>query len=395
MNSWSAAVHQQAEPRENKTRVLHLRTVVGRGGGPEKTLLNSHRYAASAFDIRLLYIHPRDDAEFDLPFRASKCGADLTVIAERGPWDPGTLVGLVRKIRDFRPHILHAHDYKTDLLATLLSFPFRTPCVATLHGNVTQDRRLNLYYRLDRWALRRMLRVMAVSRDLREQAIASGVASEKCVLVENGVDVEHYRRANLQAAAKSTLGIPSDSFLLGAVGRLMPEKGFDLLIRAVAPLCDEFPNVRLQIAGDGTERRRLEAIINQLDCAGRIELVGHRADVRDLLEACDVFVLSSRREAFPNVVLEAMAMETPVVASRIAGLPQLIIDGETGLLVEPDNVEGFTTAVRRLIESKSLRNRLTSAARALVETRFTFAERMRKEFDVYDELLGTKSIEPP
>jgi glycosyltransferase involved in cell wall biosynthesis len=106
-------------------------------------------------------------------------------------------------------------------------------------------------------------------------------------------------------------------------------------------------------------------------------------------------VLSSRREAFPNVVLEAMAMETPVVASRIAGLPQLIIDGETGLLVEPDNVEGFTTAVRRLIESKSLRNRLTSAARALVETRFTFAERMRKEFDVYDELLGTKSIEPP
>lgn len=388
-------MHRPANKTTGKTRVLHLRTVVGRGGGPEKTLLNSHRHAGNDYDIRLLYVHPCDDPDFDLPARAAALGADMTVLAERGPWDPRTVVGLVREIRAFRPHILHSHDYKTDLFASLVSVPFGIPCVATLHGNVTRSHRLNFYYRLDRWALRRMRRVMAVSRDLRDEVVSFGVDPQRCILIENGIDTEHYRRTKSRDAAKSAIGVPADSFLLCAIGRLMPEKGFDVLIQAAAKLCREFPNVRLQIAGEGPERRRLEAIINEIDVGGRIGLIGHRSDVRDLLEASDVFVLSSHREAFPNVVLEAMAMETPVVASRIAGIPEMIFDRETGLLFESEDIAELAAAVRTMIESELLRSRLTFAARSLVEARFTFSERMRKEFAVYDELLGIGTIRRP
>lgn len=388
-------MHQPAERTTGKTRVLHLRTVVGKGGGPEKTLLHSHRYAADAFDIRLLYIHPRHDAEFDLPARAEQSGADLAVVAECGAWDPRTIAGLVREIRAFRPQILHAHDYKTDLLAALLSVPFGIPCVATLHGNVTRDRRLNFYYRLDRWALRRMQRVMVVSRDLRDHAAASGVPLERCVLIENGIDTDHFRRNKSAVEAKAARGVPADTFQIGAIGRLMPEKGFDLLIRAVAVLRREYPQLRLSIAGEGAERPRLESLIRQLDCGRQIDLVGHLSDVRELLQTCDAFVLSSRREAFPNVLLEAMALEVPVAASRIAGVPDLITDDETGLLFEPEDVAAMAASIRRFIENGELRTRLAAAGRALVESRYTFAERMRKEFAVYDELLGAQARRRP
>ena len=384
-------MHQPAEWSKDRTRVLHLRTVVGRGGGPEKTLLHSHRYGADAFDVRLLYIHPHDDNEFDLPARASQSGAKLTALAECCAFDPRTIAGLIREIRAFRPHVIHAHDYKTDFLAALVGLPFGIPCVATLHGNVTRDRRLNFYYRLDRWVLRRMRRIMVVSRDLRDEVVACGIPTERCVLIENGIDIEHFKRNKSVAEAKTAVGISASAFQLGAIGRLMPEKGFDILIRAVAMLRQEYPQLRLRIAGEGVERSRLEALIQELDCGGQIELLGHLSDVRELLETSDAFVLSSRREAFPNVVLEALAMEVPVVASRIAGIPDLITDGETGLLTEPEDSAALAASIRKQIESEPLRLRLAAAGRALIESRYTFAERMRKEFAVYDELLGAQA----
>lgn len=368
--------------------VLHLRTVTGRGGGPEKTLLTSPRFIGDGYDLRLAYIRPADDPAYDMPQRAAQAGIALIDIPERNGFDPQTWRRLVAEIKQSRPAILHAHDYKTNVLGVMLGRRFGLPVMTTLHGYGLGGGRLNWYYRIERWALRRMDRVVVVSEDLRHYALKQGVHPERCVLIENAIDTGEYVRTIDVEEARARVGVSCRSMLVGGVGRLCAEKAFDRLIRAVHELNRGSAAAELLLIGEGDERSRLENLVRELACEQTVRLLGYRADTMTLYQALDVFVLSSLREASPNVVLEAMAMEVPVIATRIAGVPKLIEDGVNGLLVEPDDVQGLTQALLRLMSDNELRKRLAQAARQTVATKYSFAVRMQKMRSIYDNLLG-------
>jgi glycosyltransferase involved in cell wall biosynthesis len=379
---------RRAAANRRSGRVLHLRTVCGRGGGPEKTLLNSPRFLQGYYDLRLAYIRPADDTEYDMPARARRLGVDLVDIPERHGLDPRTLVRLAREIRAFRPDILHAHDYKTNVLAVLLGRLFGVRTLTTLHGYVSRGGRLETYYRLDRWAQRHLDHIIAVSDDLFQMLIDLGVPPARRSLVRNAIDAQQYARRRPAGVARACLGLDPALPLVGAVGRLAAEKGFDLLIRAFDRLLTEGRDAALVIAGEGEDRGRLEGLIARLNRGDRIRLLGYTADVCGLYEALDVFALSSLREGLPNVVLEAMAIEVPVIATRVAGIPNLIEDGVSGLLVTPGSVEELTAALRRVLDEADLRRRLAHAGRQAVETRHSFARRMEHVRSIYDRLLG-------
>ena len=154
-------------------------------------------------------------------------------------------------------------------------------------------------------------------------------------------------------------------------------------------------DVDLAVIGEGDERPRLEALIAELGLAGRVRLLGYRTDLPDWYEAMDVFALSSLREGLPNVLLEAMALETPVVATRIAGVPRLVRDGENGLLVQPDSADALAGALGRLLRDADLRLRLARAGRRTVEAEFSFAARMDKLRLLYDQMLGRSARSTP
>src|SRR5262249_3833375 len=154
-----------------------------------------------------------------------------------------------------------------------------------------------------------------------------------------------------------------ERFLIGAVGRLSAEKGFDYLIRATDHLLKNGLDVELLIVGDGDARPALQALIDELGRGDRSRLLGYRADLKELYGAMDVFALSSLREGLPNVLLEAMALEVPILATRIAGIPRLIRDEENGLLIEPAQTEELTRALTRLHADGALRARLGQAGR--------------------------------
>jgi glycosyltransferase involved in cell wall biosynthesis len=291
-------------------------------------------------------------------------------------------------VRSTRPAVLHAHDYKTNLLAVLLARRFGIPVMTTMHGYVSRGGRLDVYYRVDRWARRRMDRVVAVSEDLLEHAMRVGVPASRCALVENAIDVEQFARRETVAAAKQRLGLATERLLVGAVGRLTDEKGFDRLVGAFDRLLTGGCDAELVILGEGPRRRDLESVIARLGRNDRIRLVGHQTGVVDWYQAMDAFALSSLREGTPNVLLEAMALEVPVVATRIAGVPRMIDHGVNGLLVEPDDVEGLHGALRGLASDVSLRQRLAKMGRETIEARYTFSARMQKIRAIYDELLG-------
>ncbi len=367
--------------------ILHLRTVTGRGGGPEKTLLNSQRFIGADYKLRLAYIRPEKDELYDMPARAAETGSTLIDIPERHGLDPRTWTRLTREIKTSQPALLHAHDYKTNVLAVLLGRMFKRPVMTTMHGYVSRSGRLDFYYRIDRWALRRMDRIVAVSPDLLELSLRLGIASSKCVLIDNAIDVEQFARRQTVHEAKRRLGIAPERLLIGAVGRLSAEKGFDRLIEALARIAATAPDVELVIVGEGAQRPELERLIDERGIADRVRLAGYQANTIDWFQAMDIFALSSLREGLPNVVLEAMAMEVPVIATRIAGVPRILEHEVNGLLVEPGDVEGLCHALRTLTANPTLRAQLARAGRQTVEQDFSFAVRMQKIRAIYEELL--------
>jgi glycosyltransferase involved in cell wall biosynthesis len=373
-----------------KPVVLDTRVVCGAGGGPDKTILNSPRFLSKAgYRMLCAYMHPPGDAGFEqLRRKAAAWQAPLLAVPDRGPWDWKVVAQLLAICRREKVSIWHGHDYKSNLLGLVVRRFWPMRLVTTVHGWVHQTRRTPLYYRIDRFCLPRYEKVLAVSQDLYDQCRDAGVPADQCLLIENGVDCSEFCRCQTTEQAKRSQGLVPGRFVLGAVGRLSAEKGFDLLIRASDQLLKNGFDLELLIIGEGDERQRLEAMIASLGRADRIRLLGYRADVRGLYEAMDIFALSSLREGLPNVVLEAMAMEVPVVATRVAGVPHLIADGDNGLLAEPCDLAGLTRALAHLLSDAGLRRRLSRAGRTTIETRYSFAGRMDRVRTVYEELLG-------
>lgn len=370
--------------------VLHVRVVTGHGGGPEKTILNSPRFLSRlGYQSKLAYLHPPGDPGIDdLKRRGQGLNAEVISVPDRGPLDLSVIRRLIRICREERVAIWHGHDYKSNLLGLLVRAFVPLQLVTTLHGWTNLSGRMPLYVKLDKWCLKYYRAAICVSDDLADACRAARVAKDRCHVVYNAIDTDDFARRCTVDEAKRKLGAPVTGKLIGAVGRLSPEKGFEKLIRAVAQLRQAGHEVQLWIAGDGDARADLEQLIGELGCGDYVRLLGHIADPKLFYEAIDIYALSSIREGLPNVVLEAMAMETPVMATRTAGVPMLVEDGKSGLLVEPGSVDSLVGGLAQLADAPDLCHRLAAAARRRVEEKFSFARRMEKIVRIYDHVLG-------
>jgi glycosyltransferase involved in cell wall biosynthesis len=376
------------------TVVLDTRVIAGPGGGPDKTILNAPRFLAPAGYRNLCaYMHHPADPGFEqIRRKAAAKQAPLLSVADRGPWDWRVVGQLLDICRRERVQIWHGHDYKSNALGLLVRRFWPLRLITTVHGWVHRTRRTPLYYLVDRLSLRYYDRVVCVSEDLYQRCLDCGVPADRCEVIENGIDLEEYTRRRSPAEARRRLGLSRDRLLLGAAGRLSAEKGFDVLIRAADRLLREGFDFELIIVGEGDERPSLEALIARLGREDRIRLPGYRSDMPEWYEALDGFVLSSLREGLPNVLLEAMALEVPVVATRIAGVPGLVRHDENGLLVEPGDPGQLAAALGRLLREPDLRTRLGKAGRDTVASGYSFAARMDKFRRLYDQLLGRGGI---
>jgi glycosyltransferase involved in cell wall biosynthesis len=372
--------------------ILDVRVLSGSGGGPDKTIIHSPPHLASAgYRMLCAYLHDPADAGFEvLRQKAADVGTPLISIVDRGPLDWRVVGRLLEVCRRENVDVWHGHDYKTNALGLLLRLFHPMRLVTTVHGWVYRTRRTPLYYFIDRLSLRFYERVICVSEDLLRACYRAGVSEAQCVLIENGIDITAYRRTRPPHEARAAHGLP-DVPTVGAMGRLSAEKGFDILIRAVDQLLASGTHVQLVIAGEGPERASLDRLVAELGRRDAIRLLGYRNDLVPLYESMDVYALSSYREGLPNVVLEAMAMDVPVVATRIDGLSQLIRPGVSGEIVEPGSVVALAEAIGRVLRDPLLRDMYAAAGRRMVEERHNFTARMAKLASLYEEMqLGRK-----
>jgi L-malate glycosyltransferase len=309
-------------------------------------------------------------------------------------------LSIVNELRNyFRRHpvdILHTHKYKDNVLGVLASRGQGIPFVVrTIHGapepfSGIQAFKMTLYEALDRLANRRVVdRLLAVSLALQE-SLVSRFGIEKVTCVHNAVDVDEIGSTRDPASLRNELGLGHRDVIIGTMGRLAPVKGLEIFLRAARIIKDRDRIAKFLVAGDGPLHDQLVGITRRLDLEHEVLFLGHRCDNHDILGIMDLFVLPSLSEGIPLVLLEALALARPVVATAVGGIPEIVEHGVSGLLVEAGDANALAGACLRVIDDPVFGRQMGSAGRRRVETAFSAAVMAADVAKVYRTLVGTR-----
>jgi len=370
--------------------ILHARVVGNQGGGPDKTIFNSARYAAPRCRMAAAYIHPAQDLQLGrLERLAGDNGCPLHRIPERHALSLHTFRQAVRLCRDLGVSVWHAHDYKSNLIGLAVARSLPVTLVTTVHGWMPVTARLRAYEALDRQLLRFYDHVFAVSPPLRDTALRCGVKPERLTYLPNGIETRGRPAPPTRDAARAALGLTDDAMHVACVGRLSDEKRLDRAIRLAARLRDaRTEKIHLHLVGDGPHRPVLAQAVHHLRLADRVTFHGWQDDTTPHLAAMDAVLLTSATEGLPNALLEAMHAGVPVAATPVGAVPDLLAHGRCGLLLDPAHEEDWPEQLYALLHNAAQRDHLIATARHQIDTRFTFAGRMATVLDTYDALLS-------
>ena len=382
-------------------RVLHPITRLTLGGSSENTIASCVALDRAGYDCILATSFRESDASsladarrrgcrvVDIPALGREVAplADLTALAE-----------LVRLIRRERPAIVHTHTSKAGFIGRLAAVIARAPAVIHQpHGHIFygyySPRRTAVFTALERLAARWTDRIITLTDRGAQEHLARGIGrAEQYVAVPSGVPTAELRAAApARGEARTRLGLDPDAFIVVGLGRLVPIKGFDLLARALPALIAQIPSARVLLVGDGAERAHLGAIAASMGVAERLRMTGETTDVASYLAAADVVAVPSRNEGMGRVIVEAMALGLPVVATAVGGIPDVVTDGECGRLVEPEDVDALAAALIELGRDPALRRKLGEAAVRRAET-FSTAVASEKLLAVYATLVRAKGL---
>jgi glycosyltransferase involved in cell wall biosynthesis len=356
--------------------------------GAERVVLElSKETHAYGYESIICALHGADEPIPELIRLAREAGIQTELLRVHGRLDPLLFMRLRRLLRDLQADLLHCHGYKENFYGFFAGT--RLPILATNHLWKRTSRALRFYCWLDARISRHFDRVIAVSEPIRQELLEAGVPSSRIATIANGIDCTPFQYAMPaaeRAAIRDTLGITPDHFVVGMISRLGVEKGHRHAIAALARLHRQFPQLVLVIVGDGPQLTALRATAMQLGVSDAIRFCGKRSDVSDLLHSFDAFLLPSLVEGLPMALLEAMASNLPVIASRVGDVPTVIRDGESGLLVSPGDVQALTTSLAQLASNADLCTRLGKVAADTIIRRFSARQMAAQYCQIYDQL---------
>jgi glycosyltransferase involved in cell wall biosynthesis len=321
-------------------------------------------------------------------------GAEVHCVRERFPFDPRVIGRLRQLVKDLAPDIIQTHFVKSHFLVRLSGVGQLCPWIAFHHGYTADARRTVVYNQLDRWSLRAPSRIVAVCNAFKQQLTARGVPASRISVLHNGIlldwlskceQIVDQRKAEVRTAATGERALER---VVLAVGRLSKEKAFDDLIIAMNAIRELRPDlfVQLCIVGEGPERSRIERAVHDFKLQDRVKMVGHVRDVRPYYRMADVLAISSVSEGSPNVLLEAMAAGVPIAATSVGGIPEIVADRKTALLVEPRKPQAMAEAVNLLLSDSQLSETLVCNAREQIKNRYSPQSRTQFLLDLYAQI---------
>lgn len=329
--------------------------------------------------------HNSHSPNIEIADEARSHGLSVEMIPCRGQVDGQAVRAIRQCIAAQDIDLVHTHGYKADVYGWLAARRLGKPLVATCHNWPHLTPLSRFYAVLDRLVLRQFHSVAAVSDAVADVLRRSGVRPDRIVRIDNGADLCKF------AAASPTLSReiskPAKA-IVGAVGRLSPEKGFDHLLRAAQRVLTFFPETLFVLVGEGYQRERLEELARELGIADQVIFVGQRTDMPGIYASLDIFVLSSLNEGMPMVILEALGAGRPVVATRVGAIPRLIPEESIGLLVPPGDAAELGRAITHLLADPELRRRMGQNGQAWVRQHFSSEAMAASYLNLYEALVG-------
>lgn len=305
---------------------------------------------------------------------------------------PGFQPGLSRRLRkvagDFRAEVLHCHHYSPFVYGQMAAvLAGGLPVIYTEHGRLNDHAPSRKRRLVNPWLCRLSFGNYAVSEDLRLHMVAEGFAGDRIGVIYNGIRIGSLPTVEHRAVARKSLGLPDDAMVIGAVGRIDPVKNLAMLCEAFAAAARRMQpqEVYLVIVGHGPELAATTERVAANALQDRVLFTGYRSDVEAILPAFDIYVNTSVHEGVSLTILEAMAAGLPVVATAVGGTPEVVADGETGVLVPSRDVSACADAFVSLGRSRETRNKMGRAGRARVEARFGSERMVDAYFGLYEQ----------
>lgn len=383
-------------------RVLELRGTHKGGGGPDKTiLLSAARHDTSRVEIIIAYLKDPKDNEFQITSRARAMDLNYHEIADRQLIDWRCIISLKNLIKENSIHILHAHDDKSLLYGWILKKLCKNLTVIyTCHLLLDFERSdFETFFQYVNFVLRRRisvwltkkftLPVMAVSNFCKNQLLRENMKDDEVVVLHNGIDITAWHPEKGNGKLKKELGLSADQLLVGTVARIDPQKDFATFLEVADRLVKIIPEITFVIVGDGKgdELPKLKTQIKARGLQNRVHCTGHRNDLLDVYTSFDIFLMTSNNEGLPNTVLEAMALENPVVSTAVAGVPELVQDNVTGFICDIGDAACLTEKVAALASDAEKRQIFGKKGRDLVVERFSFDNRVKRLEDLYESYM--------
>lgn len=341
-------------------RILHSESSTGWGGQENRTLNELISMRERGHELAVV---SRPGAR--LIERAKEAGFQTFAVDMRGAIDFPAIFKLRRVMRQFRAEIVNTHSGRDTQLAGMAarSMLNRPRLVRTRHLALPITSKFSYSVLPDH--------VVTVSKFVENYLVEAGIARQKITTVSTGVDFSRYDRSTVAGNLRAELGLPADALLIGTVAILRAKKGHAEILDAVPAVLQRFPNAHFVFAGDGAQTANLTARIAAEGLGERVHLLGLRRDVTNILASLDVFVLPTHQEALGTAFIEAGAMGLPTVATRVDGVPEVIQDGSTGLLVPVHDGAAIAAALCKLLADPAYRQGMGAAAAEFVRRKFS------------------------
>ena len=387
----------------NKIKVLHIITRLDKGGSAENTFLTVTGLDKNSYEVTLMS-GPVGNARHDRKKQIEKQGIEYILIPELvrdiSPInDLITLFKLYGFLRNEKFDIVHTHTSKAGLLGRVAAKLVGIPIVIhTPHGHVFfgyfGPLRTKTFILLEKFVSQMTDKIVTLTNGEKDDHKLFKIAKEdKCVVIYSGVELSKFKKFNFNEKQniKKELGIPEDSLVVGTVGRLVPVKGPEFLLKAAKQIVPKYPDSFFVFTGDGYLRQDLEKKALKMGVKDNIVFLGWRDDVAKIVSVYDVFVLPSLNEGMGRVLVEAMALGKPIVASNAGGIPDLVTHGKNGFLVPPKNPKELARYIQILLEDEEKRKEMGQAGKKMA-VNFSREIMIEKISKLYEDLLAKKSI---
>ncbi|MBX3011955.1 MAG: GT4 family glycosyltransferase PelF [Caldilineaceae bacterium] len=364
-------------------RLLHLITELSSGGAQSVLLRLVERMDRAHYQVTIVCLYNGDKA---VAQQLRALGLEVIDLGMTRKWRLDAFVRLYWLLRQRRPAILHTWLFHANIPGRLLGRLAGVPIIIGSEHTMGQEGKLR--QRLNRLTAPLADQIICIAQKVADFAhSAIGIPRAKLVVIPNGVDTQSF------APPPTPPTTDRQPRIFGFVGRLHPVKGLPFLLEAFAQVVAQCPEQQLWLIGEGSERQRLAQQRDALGLTKHVTFWGARQDVAALLQQMDLFVLPSHWEGMPMVLLEAMAVGLPVVATAVGGTPEVVVPGETGYLVPPADPPALAQALLRFCHDPALCQRLGAAGRQRVEQHFSIEQNVAQTVALYEKLLRLKRVE--